>query len=84
MLRFKSPGSAQRFLCVDAAVQNAFNVQRHLVCPNTLRAQRRSASELTGRHRGLNKSRALTLVRPEPSSRSVVVETILICTQHNR
>ena len=38
MQRFKSPRSAQRFLSVHAAVQNAFNVQRHLVSRNTLRA----------------------------------------------
>jgi hypothetical protein len=35
--RFKSPGSAQRFLAVYSVVQNTFNVQRHLVSRNTLR-----------------------------------------------
>jgi transposase-like protein len=29
MQRLKSPGSAQRFLSIHAAVQNTFNVQRH-------------------------------------------------------
>jgi transposase-like protein len=33
MQRFKSPGSAKRFLSVHAAVQNTFNVQRHLTFP---------------------------------------------------
>ena len=37
MQRFKSPGSAQRFLSVHAAVHNTFNVQRHLVSRRTLR-----------------------------------------------
>ena len=37
MHRFKSPGSAQRFLSVHAAVHNTFNVQRHLVSRRTLR-----------------------------------------------
>jgi putative transposase len=43
MQRFKSPGSAQRFLSVHASVQNTFNVQRHLVSRNTLRALRGEA-----------------------------------------
>ena len=43
MRRLKSPGSAQRFLSVDAAVKNAFNVERHLVSRNTLRALRGEA-----------------------------------------
>jgi transposase-like protein len=43
MQRFKSPGSAQRLLSVDAAVDNTFNVQRHLVSRNTLRALRGEA-----------------------------------------
>jgi transposase-like protein len=37
MQRFKSPGSAQRFLSVHATVHNTFNVQRHLTSPDTLR-----------------------------------------------
>src|SRR6516165_9114074 len=43
MQRFKSPGSAQRFLSVQASVQNTFNVQRHLVSRNTLRILRGEA-----------------------------------------
>ena len=43
MQRFKSPGSAQRFLSVHAAVHNTFNVQRHLTSRNTLRFLRDEA-----------------------------------------
>jgi hypothetical protein len=38
--RFKSPGSAQPFLSVQAAVHYTFNVQRHLVSRKTLRVLR--------------------------------------------
>ena len=38
MQRFKSPGSAQRFVSVHSAAYNTFNVQRHLISRRTLRA----------------------------------------------
>jgi putative transposase len=41
--RFRSPGSAQRFLSIHAAVQNTFNVQRHLTSRRTLRVLRDEA-----------------------------------------
>src|ERR1700683_752745 len=44
MQRFKSPGSAQRFLSTHAAVQNTFNVQRHLTSAQTHRTFRAAAS----------------------------------------
>src|SRR5712675_3803489 len=43
MQRFKSPGSAQRFLSIHAVVQNTFNVQRHLTSRRTLRVLRDEA-----------------------------------------
>ena len=43
MKRFKSPGSAQRFLSIHAAVYNVFNVQRHLTSRRTLRVFRDQA-----------------------------------------
>jgi DDE domain len=41
--RFKSPGSAQRFLSIRAAVHSTFNVQRHLTFRRTLRVFRHEA-----------------------------------------
>jgi transposase-like protein len=43
MQRFKSPGSAQRFLSVHGAVHNNFNLKRHLVSRSTLRILREEA-----------------------------------------
>ena len=40
---FRSPGSAQRFLAVHAAVYNHFNVQRHLISCRSLRELRSQA-----------------------------------------
>ena len=60
MQRFKSPGSAQRFVSVHAAVHNTFNVQRHLIITSrrTLRVlKRRSVPDVASRHRGLRSAR---------------------------
>jgi transposase-like protein len=43
MQRFKSPGSAQRFFSIHAAVQNTFKVQRHLTSRHTHRVFRDEA-----------------------------------------
>ena len=40
MQRFKSPGSAQKFLSTHAAVYNTFNVQHHLISAQTHRTLR--------------------------------------------
>ena len=45
MQRFKSAGSAQRFLSSHAAVHNTFNVQRPLISRRTLRGFRAGAME---------------------------------------
>jgi hypothetical protein len=45
MQRFKSPGSAQKFLSNHAAVFNTFNVQRHLASAQTHRTLRAAAMD---------------------------------------
>jgi putative transposase len=45
MQRFKSPGSAQKFLSTHAAVYNTFNVQRHLTSAQTHRMLRAAAMD---------------------------------------
>jgi putative transposase len=43
MQTFETPGSAQRFLSVHAAVHNTFNIQRHLTSRKVLRVLRGAA-----------------------------------------
>ena len=43
MQRFKSPGSAQRFVSMHSAAYNTFNVQRHLISRRPLKTLRAAA-----------------------------------------
>ena len=58
MQRFKSAGSAQKFLSAHAAVYNTFNVQRHLTSAQTRRVLRAAAMTTwrEGRRGGLKSS----------------------------
>jgi putative transposase len=46
MQRFKSAGSAQKFLSIHAAAYNTFNVQRHLTSAQSHRALRAAAMNM--------------------------------------
>jgi transposase-like protein len=60
MQRFKSPGSAQRFLSIHAVVHNSFQRSAPSCFPqHAPRPQRRSVPKLAGSDGGLNSSRAL-------------------------
>ena len=48
--RFKSPGSAQRFLSIHAAFYNAFYVQRHLLSRATFKKFRAEAFDVWRRN----------------------------------
>ena len=43
MQRFRSPGSAQRYLSTHADIYNSFYTQRHLISRKTLRQFRNEA-----------------------------------------
>jgi putative transposase len=43
--KFKSQGSAQRFLATHGAIYNTFNLQQHLISRSTLRKFRTAANE---------------------------------------
>ena len=45
MQRFKSPGSAQRFVSTHAALPNTFNIERHLVSRKSLKSLRAAAMD---------------------------------------
>jgi len=49
MQRFRSPGSAQRFLSVQAAVYSTFYVQRHLLSRGSFQRLRTMAFDIWGR-----------------------------------
>ena len=59
MQRYKSPGSAQKFLSTHAAVYNIFNIQRHLTSAQTHRALRGGDGHMADRRRS-------SLKIPEP------------------
>lgn len=49
MLGFKSRDSTQRFLTTHAAIYNAFDLQRHMISPPTLRLFRARADSVWAR-----------------------------------
>ncbi len=69
MQRFKSPGSAQRFLSIHAAVQNTFNVASSHLPPHASRPPRRSAPDVASCHRDMSRNWDFQLPAAKFSSR---------------
>jgi transposase-like protein len=66
MQRFKSPGSARRFLSIHTAVQNTFKrpTSSHIP-PHAPRLPRRSVPDVASRHRGLSPNGAFQSSRDQ-------------------
>ena len=71
MQRFKSPGSAQKFLSTHAAVYNTFNVQRHLTSAQTHRTLPRRGDEHVARG-----CRGRLRIRVAPSARALRIGNV--------
>ena len=63
MQRFKSAGSAQKFLSTHAAVYNTFNAQRHLTSAQSHRTTRRGDDHVARGRRGRLKIRSVVRSR---------------------
>jgi hypothetical protein len=71
MQRFKSAGSAQKFLSTHAAVFNTFSVQRHLSSAQTHRTLRTRDEHVARGRRGRLKIRMRNCMQTVAASRAI-------------